>query len=235
MPTDVTKEDIWQAAETLAQENITPTIMNIRSKFGGGSPHAIAFHLTDWRVENREQDAPFLTDWEAQELQRKELEQEQIELMEEIDRLDANLNKAREEATDNTEALNTERKAHESMKSHGERWYQQLQEAQDTIAKLTAQNQTLQTEVAVLKEQANRNEELKAQVEKLQKDLTDLAADKGTKTSTEPKKASPSKSAKTSARKPVSAKKPETKKPAVEIREPRKTFPPTFGVAQKIT
>nr|VFJ45550.1 MAG: replication region DNA-binding N-term [Candidatus Kentron sp. FW] len=226
MPKGVTKEDIWQATKMLAQEEKIPTIMDIRSKLGGGSPHKIASYLADWKTEHLENEMLFHTDWEVQSSARKALEQEQIELMEEIDRLDSDLEKAREETTDAAETLDTERKAHESMKSHGNRWYRQMKEATDTAEKLTAQNQALQMRIAVLEEQAARGEELKAQVEKLQNALAGLTAEKETKTDDKPKTVTqPKASVRPKTRKAT----PEKKSAALE-----KTFPPSFGVAQKI-
>nr|VFK50810.1 MAG: replication region DNA-binding N-term [Candidatus Kentron sp. TUN]VFK51047.1 MAG: replication region DNA-binding N-term [Candidatus Kentron sp. TUN]VFK52027.1 MAG: replication region DNA-binding N-term [Candidatus Kentron sp. TUN] len=222
MPIDVTKKGIWQVAETLARENKVPTTMNIRSRLGGGSPHMIASHLADWKTEYMEEDeALFHTDWELQSLRRKALEQEQMELIAEIERLDADLQRSREEAIDNTEALNTERKAHQSIKSHSERWYQQLKDLQDIAEKLTTENQALKVEVAALKEQAARSEELKDQMEKLQNDLTGLVGGMGVQ-----KNATQSVNTKSKARKKVI---PE-KRPEVQ----QKTFPPSFGVAQKV-
>lgn len=233
MPIDVTKEEIWQAAKTLAQEEKIPTIMNIRSKLGGGSPRVIARHLANWKEESMKADENiFYTDRELWELKRESLEQEQIELMEEIDGLDAELQRARDEAAENTEALRAERKAHGSIKSHGERWREQLDEAQASVEKLTAENQTFRMEIAALKEQAALTEDLKIQVEKLQGALTDLPEKKESKTPTGQKNATASKNAKPTPRKPAPAKKPEIKKPA--IKETEKTFPPTFWAAQKI-
>nr|VFK13588.1 MAG: replication region DNA-binding N-term [Candidatus Kentron sp. LPFa] len=238
MPIDVTKEDIWQAASTLAQEEKTPTIMNIRSKLGGGSPHGIAFHLADWKAEHREaEDGTFYTDWEMEELRRKALEQEQIELMEEIDRLDADLQRTREAAADSAEALHAEQKARDSMKSHGERWSEQLKEARDTVEKLTAENKALQVALAALKEQAAYGEEMKIQVEKLQGELADLAVGKGAKGGAGQKNANRSRNARSNAQKAAPAKKSEIPQKTALAKEPeipRKTFPPTFGVAQKI-
>nr|VFK39396.1 MAG: replication region DNA-binding N-term [Candidatus Kentron sp. TC] len=226
MPIGVTKENIWQAAGTLAQEEKIPTIMNIRSKLGGGSPHAIAFHLADWKAEHMEEDTTFHTDWEIQEFRRKALEQEQIELMAEIDSLDADLKRAREEATDSADALNAEYKARASVKSHGERWHEQLKKAQETVEKLTTENKALQIEVAALKEQAACGEELKIQVEKLQSELTDLASGKGAKGGAAQKSANRSRIAKPNVRKAVA--------PAKTPEIPQTIFPPIFGVAQRI-
>jgi len=234
MPIGVTKKDIWQAAKTLSQEQGIPTIMSIRSKLGGGSPHMIAAHFSDWKAENMNEESLFYTDWEAHQSKRQELEREQIELMEEIDKLDADLQRAREEVIDNTQALNMEREIHKNMKSHGERWQQQLKEARDTVDNLSAENRALQMEIAALKEQAARSEELRVQIEKLQGDLSGSAEQKGTtKSSAEQKNTSRSRNTKENARKVIPAKNPEIKEP--EAKETQKIFPPSFGVAQKIT
>nr|VFK01260.1 MAG: replication region DNA-binding N-term [Candidatus Kentron sp. LFY] len=246
MSTGVTKKEIWQAAEALAQQEKIPTIMKIRSKLGGGSPHAIAFHLADWRDENLGgDDAIFYTDWEIEESKRKALEQEQIELMEEVDRLDAEIASAHGKASDGMEALDAERKAHKSMRSHSERWYEDLKQAKDAVEKLRTENRALQIEVAASREQRKRGEEFRVEIEKLRGELADLVAEKETKTSAAHKGVSRPKSAKTITRKPEPEKKADpankpdfVKDPSpakkTETREARKGFPPIFGVAQEI-
>nr|VFJ92588.1 MAG: Plasmid replication region DNA-binding N-term [Candidatus Kentron sp. H]VFJ93485.1 MAG: Plasmid replication region DNA-binding N-term [Candidatus Kentron sp. H]VFK00271.1 MAG: Plasmid replication region DNA-binding N-term [Candidatus Kentron sp. H] len=175
MPSEVTKKEVWQIAETLAQEDRVPTVVSVRSWLGGGNPHAIASHLASWRAKHREEETLFRTDWEVLMAAQEEMEQERIELMEEIERLDGELEEARKELATGAHVLDVERKALERVKTQGMTQEQHLKEALENAKKLAEQKQSLRIELATMKEEGARTEELKAQLEKLQGGLAGLA------------------------------------------------------------
>nr|VFJ62019.1 MAG: replication region DNA-binding N-term [Candidatus Kentron sp. FM]VFJ62860.1 MAG: replication region DNA-binding N-term [Candidatus Kentron sp. FM]VFK14129.1 MAG: replication region DNA-binding N-term [Candidatus Kentron sp. FM] len=180
MPSGITKKDVWQIAETLVQKDEMPTIVNVRSQLGGGNPHTIASHLASWREEHMKEEMLFYTERELFMATQREMEQERVGLMGEIERLDAEIEKARKEPSTATHDLAVEKKAHERTKTQIKDYQQRLKEAQGNAEKLAEQNRTLQAEAAALKERSTHAKQLKAQVEKLQGELADLAKAKTT-------------------------------------------------------
>lgn len=48
MATGITRDDVWQAADALLMEGARPTIERIRQKMGRGSPNTVGPHLDGW-------------------------------------------------------------------------------------------------------------------------------------------------------------------------------------------
>ncbi|VFM96437.1 MAG: hypothetical protein BECKG1743F_GA0114225_101574 [Candidatus Kentron sp. G] len=174
MPSGITKKDVWQIAETLVQKDEMPTIVNVRSQLGGGNPHTIASHLASWREEHIKEEMLFYTERELLMATLREMEQERVGLMEEIERLDAEIEKVRKEPSAAVHDLAVEKKAHERTKAQIKDYQQRLKEAQGNAEKLAEQSRVLQVEAAALKERGAHAEQLKAQVEKLQGELAGL-------------------------------------------------------------
>ncbi|MCB1882126.1 MAG: DNA-binding protein, partial [Gammaproteobacteria bacterium] len=56
----VTREMIFEAADAIAREGRTPTVLAIRERLGGGSPNTISPHLVAWKEQNEAKPAESL-------------------------------------------------------------------------------------------------------------------------------------------------------------------------------
>ena len=139
----VTREMIFEAADAIAREGRTPTVLMIRERLGGGSPNTISPHLAAWKEQNQAKPAdslPPLPDpvqsamrqvwgaaWQDAQAQleaerealntiRKELERERAEMMAEIERLDGELETTRERLRNAAAAVKSEQEAHAQTK-----------------------------------------------------------------------------------------------------------------------
>jgi chromosome segregation ATPase len=140
----ITREQVFEAAEALAAEGATPTVVAVRTRLGGGSPNNITPWLAQWKAQHATQRAevlPPLPDavesamrqvwgaaWKASQVQleaerealgavRKEIERERAEMLGEIGRLDGQLDEARAETPRIADALAAERRAHEQTRA----------------------------------------------------------------------------------------------------------------------
>nr|VFJ63227.1 MAG: replication region DNA-binding N-term [Candidatus Kentron sp. DK]VFJ64305.1 MAG: replication region DNA-binding N-term [Candidatus Kentron sp. DK] len=191
MPSGVTKQGVWKIAEALTREEQIPSVISVRSQLGGGNPHTIATHLASWRAAHIEEQSLFHTEKEVLMAAQEEMEQERAELMEEIERLDGDLEKARKELSTSTHALDVARKGAERVETQSKIQEQQLKEVREKAEKLVERNQALQIEIAALKERTVHIDALRALIEKLQGELASLARSK--ETAKEPTKESDAK------------------------------------------
>jgi len=140
----VTREQVFEAADALALEGTSPTVMSVRTRLGGGSPNTITPLLAEWRALHEQKQAasqpapPEAVEavlrqvwgvaWKEAQAQlegererlaaaRKEIETERAEMLAEITRLDTELEAAKETIQKRDEALAEERHAHEQAKS----------------------------------------------------------------------------------------------------------------------
>ncbi len=204
----VTREQVFEAADALVLEGKSPTVMAVRSKLGGGSPNTITPFLGEWKAlqeSERAKGLPSIPDsvealmgqlwgtaWKVAQEQlegerealgnaRQTLEKERAEMLAEITRLDTELEGARGEVQHKTEALETERHAHEQTKSHAREAASLAQEREKRITALEAELKEekqarsqaekdlteLRVEAATLSERAAHVDELRALVKSL--------------------------------------------------------------------
>jgi chromosome segregation ATPase len=139
----ITREQVQHVADALVTEGLTPTVVSIRHRLGGGSPNNITKWLSEWR-DNKEttkvETLPPLPEpvesamrlvwgaaWKAAQVQleaerdglsnlRKEIERERAEMLGEIQRLDSAVDDAQGETRKTAETLEAERRAHEQTR-----------------------------------------------------------------------------------------------------------------------
>jgi len=134
----ITKEQVWEAAETLEHEGANPTVLRIRAKIGGGSPNRIAPFLAQWKQQRtppaegapeppvtvatamdriwktawEEAQALFQSERDALAADRGALEHERAEVRSEVERLDGVIEEIQSELKGAREALRVEQKSH---------------------------------------------------------------------------------------------------------------------------
>ena len=140
----IAKEQVFDAADALAREGQTPTVVAVRTRLGGGSPNNITRWLSEWK-ELHEAEKPealpplpdtvesamrqvWGTAWKGSQEQlegerealataRKDIEKERNEMLSEIERLDGDLETARTENQRMLDSLDAERRAHDQTKA----------------------------------------------------------------------------------------------------------------------
>lgn len=133
----ITREQVFAAADTLAQEGQNPTVVAVRTALGGGSPNTITPLLAEWKATHetgraaetmpappkpvemamnqvwgaawQEAQSQLEGEREALSIARKEMEKERAEMLAEIGRMDSGMDEIRE-------ALRIERSTHEQTK-----------------------------------------------------------------------------------------------------------------------
>ena len=140
----ITREQVFDTAESLSLEGQTPTVMGVRTRLGGGSPNTITPWLAEWKAEHETKKADVLPTlpesveaamrqvwgaaWKAAQVQleaerealssiRKDIERERAEMLGEIQRLDSALDQAQGETRQVVETLDAERRAHEQTRA----------------------------------------------------------------------------------------------------------------------
>jgi chromosome segregation ATPase len=140
----VTREQVFEAADTLLREGQTPTVVGVRSRLGTGSPNTITPLLAQWKAQNdttRVEALPPLPEpvegamrqvwgaaWKRAQEQlegerealakaRETIEAERNQMLAEIDRLDTVLEQAQGETRQAAEALDAERRAHDQTRT----------------------------------------------------------------------------------------------------------------------
>ena len=140
----ITREQVFETADAIAREGVTPTVMAVRKRLGGGSPNNITKWLSEWKAQNEttriETLPPFPepveaamrqvwgTAWkgaqeqleserEALSTARKEIERERSEMLSEITRLDGEVEAARTQTRDTDKALDDTRRAHDETRA----------------------------------------------------------------------------------------------------------------------
>ena len=196
----ITRDQVFEAADTLADEGIKPTVKVVRERIGG-SFSTITPHLALWkeaRGENGVANAPDMPErvsaacrslWNAawtagQDMlraerdglsaARRELDQERGELAREITDLESALDAALSERDTVTKTLKDEEAARRA--------------ADQENGNLRVENARLAERVANTEKRAD---ELRAQVERLEGELARLAGAKGPKTGPPTRKALP--------------------------------------------
>ncbi len=140
----ITKDQVFDAADALAREGQSPTVVAVRSRLGGGSPNNITKWLSEWKTLHETQKAETLPPlpegvesamrqvwgaaWkdaqgqlegerEALNTARKDIEKERTEMLGEIEQLDQNLERTQHEILVGKDTLDTERQAHHQTRS----------------------------------------------------------------------------------------------------------------------
>ena len=167
----ISKKQVFEVANTLLEEGITPTVQTVREHLGAGSFTTINTHLADWKAAQHDveqvPDIPekvmlaFRQAWsvaahvaqedidtqrQTLEAIRREMEQDKAEMASEIERLEKELADSATEAAGLTALLNAQR-------------------AEDQTAELRIENARLDERV---KAAEGRAEEFKEQLESLQ-------------------------------------------------------------------
>lgn len=181
----ITKGQVFEAANALAEEGTTATVQALRERIGSGSYSTISTHLADWKAERAGQvpanipDMPekvtlafhqvwsvaahaaredVETERQALEVMRREMEQDKADMSAEIERLEKEQDEATAKVDGLEAALETER--------HGR------EEAEGQSAELRIENARLDERV---KAAEGRAEEFKEQLESLQAKFADAA------------------------------------------------------------
>ena len=140
----ITREQVFDTAESLLLEGQTPTVMGVRTRLGGGSPNTITPWLAEWKAEHETKKVDVLPTlpesveaamrqvwgaaWKAAQVQleaerealssiRKDIERERAEMLGEIQRLDSALDQAQGETRQVVETLDAERRAYEQTRA----------------------------------------------------------------------------------------------------------------------
>ncbi len=198
----ITRDQVFDAANALAQAGTQPTVKLIREQTGG-SYSTITPHLADWKEERAGTTVANIPDmpesvttaskamwaaaWRAaQDLiqterdgltaARREMEKERADMANEITELETELERALKERDSLTTTLEKERKGH--------------QQAQKDLSKLEIENARLEERVENTTERAD---ELRDQVKRLEGELARLAQEKSTEKTVKTKRAAPKK------------------------------------------
>ena len=140
----ITSEQVCAAADALVAEGVSPTVVGVRTRLGGGSPNNITKWLSQWRAERQGLESEgtpalppsvetamrgvWVAAWKAAKEQldgerealvkaREAIERERSEMLAEIHRLDEALERARAETRQLQEDLASERRAHEGTRA----------------------------------------------------------------------------------------------------------------------
>ena len=170
----ITAEQVHEAADALLSEGMSPTVVSIRTRLGGGSPNNISKWLNQWREARTELDRAasppmptpvetamrgvWVAAWraakehlegerEALANARKEIERDRNEMLAEINRLDGELEAAKTEIQQMHEALDAERRAHEGTRA-------EVKEARAVASERKARNDQQAAELQEAQRQA---------------------------------------------------------------------------------
>jgi len=198
----VTHEQVFETANALVREGQNPTVVAVRTRLGSGSPNTITPLLAEWKALHETQQAAAMPQvpepveavmrqvwgaaWQQAQAQlegerealgatRKEIERERAEILTEIARLDSEMEAARENMRQGTEALEAEQRAHDGTRSEvrearaiaEERLAANKQQDKE-LQTLRHQVEQLRIEAATLTERAAHVEELRVLVKTLQ-------------------------------------------------------------------
>ena len=190
----ITREQVFEAADSIANEGVTPTVMSVRTRLGGGSPNNITKWLGEWKEQNEASKVEALpplpegvesamrqvwgSAWKGAKVQleaerealstaRKEIEKERNEMLSEIGRLDGELEEARAEMRKRSEGLETERRAHDKTRS-------EVREAQAIAAE---REKRIGSQEAELREVRHQAAQAEAKVSRLEADLSYASKD----------------------------------------------------------
>ena len=190
----ITREQVFETAEALAAEGVTPTVVAVRTRLGGGSPNNITPWLAEWKAQHETKRAEVLPPlpeavesamrqvwgaaWKASQVQleaerealgavRKEIERERAEMLGEIGRLDGQLEEARTETRQVAEALEAERRAHEQTRA----------EVREARAVAAEREKRIDDQAGELREARRQVADVSAQASRLEADLEHARAD----------------------------------------------------------
>jgi colicin import membrane protein len=168
--TGVTREQVFEAADQLAQEGIQPTTKLVRDRTGG-SFSTITPHLAAWKDErgravwaaawNAAQEA-VKTERDGLTAARREMDKERAELAQEIGELESKLEAAEGERATLANSLAEEEKRHRA--------------ADERMGNLRIENARLEERIANTERRAD---ELRDQVTRLEGELARLAHKQG--------------------------------------------------------
>jgi len=184
----VTREQVYETADNLTRDGQSPTVVAVRTRLGGGSPNNITKWLAEWR-ERHETGKPeailpvpdavegimrqvwvaackaaegaLSAEREALTAAREAIEQEREQMFAEIERLDHDLDVARDEGQAARGALAEERTAHDETRA----------EVREVRAIAAERDRHLESQEAELRELRRQREESIARVSTLEADL----------------------------------------------------------------
>ncbi len=192
--TGVTREQIFDTADTLVREGQTPTVVAVRKRLGGGSPNTITPWLAEWKEQHKMQhvdELPPLPEavesamrqvwgvaWketqtlleaerEALNTSRKEVERERAEMLGEIERMDKDLDRVNGEIRIGAEALEVERRSHAQTQA-------EVKEACAVAAERKKQIENQENEIRMTRHDA---QEVGAKMIRLEAELTHSTKD----------------------------------------------------------
>ena len=174
----VTKDEIWAAAQALADAGERPTLAAVRKQVGGGSLTTISEAMVQWRARQEPPQAPIdpaperigtqaaelaaslwaqasalayeklQAERAALEAGRQELEQERAEAVELADSLAAELDQARSEIQAREAEVTERTRTIEEQRQEIERRRQEATEARESAARLQGQVEALERLIA---------------------------------------------------------------------------------------
>ena len=187
----ISRDDVIEAAEALATEGTTPTVVGVRMRLGGGSPNNITKWLGEWKAQHegrRPEALPALPEpvegamrqiwgmaWKAAQEQlegerealataREGIERERAEMLAEISRLDTALDEAQGETRQASEALEAERRTHDQTRA----------EVRETKAIAAERERRIEEQGRELSEVRRRGEEVSAKASRLEAEVEHL-------------------------------------------------------------
>lgn len=190
----ITREQVFETADAIAREGVTPTVMAVRKRLGGGSPNNITKWLSEWKTQNEttriEALPPFPepveaamrqvwgTAWkgareqleserEALSTARKEIERERSEMLTEIARLDGEIEAARTQTRDTDKALDDERRTHDETRA----------ELREIRALAEERSRRIEEQNAELHEVRNQASDAQADARRMEADIAHLIRD----------------------------------------------------------
>jgi chromosome segregation ATPase len=190
----VTREQVFETAEVLAAAGVTPTVVAVRTRLGGGSPNNIAPWLAEWKAQREHKQAEVLPPlpeavesamrqvwgvaWKASQVQleaerqalaelRNGLERERTEMLAEIQRLDSALDEAQAETRQTAETLEAERRAHEQTRT----------EVREVRVIAAEREKRIEDQAGELREARQQVAEVSGQTSRLEADLEHARAD----------------------------------------------------------
>ena len=189
----ITREQVYDAADTLTREGQSPTVVAVRHRLGGGSPNNITKWLSEWKERHETHKADtippvpetvdgamrqvWVAAWKEAQGQldaerdalaaaRQAIEQERQQMLSEIERLDADLEHARDAGQAAQTALAQESRAHDQTRA----------EAREARAIAAERDKRLEGQEAELRDLRRQLQEAVGRVSALEADLRHVEA-----------------------------------------------------------
>lgn len=200
----ITSAQVHEAADALLAEGLTPTVVSIRTRLGGGSPNNITKWLSQWREARNELESEgtpalppsvetamrgvWVAAWKAAKAHlegerealakaRQAIEQERAEMLTEINRLDDALDTTRAELQRIQDELAAERREHEGTRADVKEARAIASERKARIEQQAVELQEAQRQAAEAAARASRADALAAERDRALAERTRLATD----------------------------------------------------------